>query len=437
MAPRIPCQLPPAAEQFFGRQEQLAKLEQRLRAGKSTAVVGPAGMGKTALAAEALNRVVDEGGSKLAASPYPDGIVFLDLYVWGGQAEPAWNTLASTLAGPDFLPQSPARERATEACRGRRMLLVIEGGEEATGADGRTRIEDLFGVLSPENRWLLLTRDSRQANPAESVTVREALGADDAAKLLDAPSDATLAGKLREKVLDLLAGHPLALTWAGNLLARGDEPVARLVADWENDPLLGLADPKKAEHSLAWLYERSTRDLDESARQALEAAGLLAHAPFPLAMIEAMLPTGTALAALQELVQRGLLRVLLGEDRWQFTHVLGYRFARREEGPIRSCAKIWLPASEISSPSRSRPAATSAPVAETLDHAAALLRTDPDQQLWSQLTKELLYGLGDRLVALGRLPSVNGPGSRCAAGSSEHPSGTPTITNGSASSACF
>lgn len=77
----MPLELPPKADEFFGRRDELDRLIHRLRSGKDTAVVGAAGMGKTALAAKALLEVVGETQKSLAESPFPDGIVFLDLYV--------------------------------------------------------------------------------------------------------------------------------------------------------------------------------------------------------------------------------------------------------------------------------------------------------------------------------------------------------------------
>ena len=75
-----PQELPPAAGQFFGRKHELEHLTARLRSGKNTAVVGYAGMGKTALAASALQAVVGDTALSLASSPFPDGVVYLDLY---------------------------------------------------------------------------------------------------------------------------------------------------------------------------------------------------------------------------------------------------------------------------------------------------------------------------------------------------------------------
>jgi hypothetical protein len=127
----VPREMPPGAEAFFGREPQREQLVARLSAGKNAAVVGPAGMGKTALAATAVADVVGENFERLDGGPFPDGVVFLDLYTLRAQAEAAWHALANKLAGVDFRELRPASERAIDACRGRRLLLIVEGGEEA------------------------------------------------------------------------------------------------------------------------------------------------------------------------------------------------------------------------------------------------------------------------------------------------------------------
>ena len=186
-----------------------------------------------------------------------------------------WNALANRLQGVEFMERSPARERATEACRARQVLVIIEGGEEADGGPGRTTIVELFSVLSPENRWLLLTRVNTQSAVAESVPLTEALDAADAGALLDwLTANRPLASNVRQTVLELLEGHPLALTWAGNLLARDEEDPARLAEDWKSQDLPSLSDPRQAERTLQWLFGRSVRGLDDTAGQALSAGGL-------------------------------------------------------------------------------------------------------------------------------------------------------------------
>ncbi|QQR74453.1 MAG: tetratricopeptide repeat protein [Holophagales bacterium] len=415
-APRLPRELPPAAHQFFGRDAERQQLVERLQAGLSTAVVGPAGMGKTALAAEALEEVAGADACNLATTPFPDGILYLDLYTYQGQAEPAWNGLANRLRGPEFLETRPARDRAIEACRARRILVIVEGGEEADGDPGRTTIPELFSVLSPENRWLLLTRVSTQAAAAETVRIQDALSSAEAAALLDwLTRRQPLRGEVRAAVLELLEGHPLAINWAGSLLALDEEEPASLVCDWRSRGLPTLSDPRQAEHTLQWLFARSVRGLEEVARQALAAAGLLARAPFPLKAIVAALGREDDDSAREEarrllrlLVQRGLLRTA-GTDSWQFTHVLGYRFARNEDGADPTMLErlgLWLHSQLVGALQRGVDTEALANLGRPMQHVAAVLRADSDQRLWEPLAHALLYDVSDRLEDLGRLDLV-------------------------------
>ncbi|MCC7249188.1 MAG: hypothetical protein IT473_11260, partial [Lysobacter sp.] len=111
--PTTPCQLPQAASKFFGREDALDALVARLRAGNNTVVIGAAGMGKTALAAEALHRILGESTREgLARSPFAHGIVFVDLYLHGGMAEKAWSHIANSVRGANFDPDRPADARA-------------------------------------------------------------------------------------------------------------------------------------------------------------------------------------------------------------------------------------------------------------------------------------------------------------------------------------
>jgi len=401
-----PYELPHAAKNFFGRQTELRQLSERLRARRNTAVVGDAGLGKTALAAEALEAIAAD-----RRALYPEGIVYLDLYEFHGNAEQAWDVLANKLAGVSFLERTLSRERAGAACTGRDFLLVIEGGEELEG-EGRAGIREFLSVLSTQNRWLLLTRLHTQADPAESIVLREALHPEDAAALFDSFTQGRVTGPLREGLLELLEGHPLAVTWGGNLLARDDEDPAWLIADWTAAQLRGLSDPKDAEHTLDWLFTRSVRGLDENARQVLYAAALLARTAFPLSAVEAILPECSERErrqALRRLADRSLLRKSPAIDEWQFTHVLGYQFARSEHDSnpeMRIRLGTWLH-KELTVVLRTDGADGDSPlITRALDHLVALLRADPDQRLWTPLTQAALYEFPQRFRDLGRLALV-------------------------------
>ena len=409
--PMIPRELPPCAEEFFGREIELRHLIARLGANKNTAIVGPAGMGKTALAAMALIAVLGENSRDLSNSPFPDGIVFLDLYTLRGAAEPVWETLANKLAGPYFMERRPARERATNSCYGRNILVVIEGGEEADGRSGRATISEILSVLSPQNRWLLLTRLTTQAAVSESVVLKGALHSEDGARLFDSLTRGGVPPNLRGRSLALLEGHPLAITWAANLLARDDEAPERLLADWEQQQLPSLNDPMNAEHTLEWLFDRSVVGLEPAAFRALAAAALLSRAPFPIEAIAAVLDDAgrdqaeEVRQALRTLVQRSLIE-RAPADRWQFTHVLGYRFARQRTGgelDLRVSLGHWLREHLAKMLRVEIAGAGPSYVDDALEHAGALLRTDDSQSLWEPLLKPMLYHLVGRLNTLGRL----------------------------------
>jgi tetratricopeptide (TPR) repeat protein len=314
---------------------------------------------------------------------------------------------------------APARNRATEAFRASRVLLVIEAGEEADGKEERTTMPELLGVLSAECRHLLLTRLSTQSAAAESIELREALQPDEAARLFDAlTASRPLDPAIRQSVLDLLEGHPLALNWASNLLVRDDEEPAELIRGWKTEGLPLLSDPRQAERTLRWLYERSIRGLDETGQLMLAAAGLLAPTPFSLDAMAAA--TGLAESGdagrnrlrehLRNLVQRGLFR-LAESGRWRFTHVLAYRFARDAQNPEAALGDRlahWLrdALAEALNPSENNSKLSDATA--LLNHAGALLRADRQHTHWEVLANPLLYAIADRLEELGRLDLVSG-----------------------------
>lgn len=405
---RIPCELPPSAENFFGRAKDLARLTERLRAGKNSAVVGAAGMGKTALAAEALIAVVGAQGRDLAASPFSDGVVYLDLYRLKGEDDSAWHELANKVAGVLFMDRSKPLDRATAALAGKRILVVVEGAEESADVDR------LLSVLPPEARRLVLTRNRAQLIPGASIVLDDALSPEDAGALFDALTDGRVSGAARRETLELLEGHPLALTWAGGLLGRGDESPRDLVNDWRKQTLPALADPMESTHTLEWLFKKSASGLSDDAKVLLAGAGLLGRGPFPRAAAAAMLgvdgdESDRVRVALKTLVQRGLLAIRSGdEDQWQFAHVLAYRFARHlsaSDSVVASRLAGWIHQALVHV---LRPGSghARAYLDDLIQHADALLETDTEQRLWEPLGFYLLYEGSNRLYQLGQLGRV-------------------------------
>lgn len=410
----VPHELPPHAEHFVGRAGKVEQLVGRLRACANTAVVGPAGMGKTALAAAALRGIPSAERDTL----FPDGIVYLDLYATKANGEATWSRLANRLAGPAFLDSAPPRVRAEAACQGRDLLLIIEGGEEADGGEGRATLPELLAVLTTEATRLLLTRDPTQATSAESIKLDEALLPEDAADLFDTLSGRRLEGVQRQRMLDLLAGHPLALTWAGNLLSRDDEHPETLLRDWTAAQLPPLSDPVNQKHTLRWLFNRSAQRLDADAATLLTAAGLLANVPMSLALLAEALDGGDVrtrtLAGCRSLVRSGLLRIESRmTEHWQFAHVLAHRYAReRANDAGTTAAKLALALHEAlnSDCSRADDIEIRGRLTRCLDHAASLLGAgalSPDlaQRL---LANPLLYDWQIQLLSRGQSDLARG-----------------------------
>ena len=95
-------------------------------------------------------------------------------------------------------------------------------------------------------------------------------------------------------------------------------------------------------------------------------------------------------------------------DHWQVSHVLGCRFARDEDSSnpaLRQRLSRWLHA-YLMAALKANAGGETPVLGRPRQHAAALLRADPDQQLWRPLVEDVLYDTYDRLVDLGRLELV-------------------------------
>jgi len=406
-----PKHLPPrvlpkaAAKKFYGRRAERNQLFKLLQQRLDTTVVGQAGYGKTALAAWAVAEVIGKSIEELPSSPFPDGVVFLDLYKSQCDFNLLHGQLADAFASPDS-NKSP-RERAIEACRGRKILVIVEGAEVADGEEERPHLSELLVVLAPENCRLILTRDIKQVAGTSLVQLKEKLGDTDALNLFKAFAGNRVEGDLRKQILELLNGHPLAITWAGGLLSLEDEDASLLADEWQKDPTRTLKDPENARHTLKWLFGRSVRGLDELTKRILSAAGLLASDAFAIEAIEFAFKEDTDAIrnSIKRLIHRGMLRLADEEGHREFAHVLAYQFARSEsnvDDSVRSELAQWL----YRRIQDSMVDGQNVPVDDLvrcLQHVSALLSADQNLILWTPLVNFILYDGSSRLQQVGRL----------------------------------
>jgi tetratricopeptide (TPR) repeat protein len=407
-----PRQLPdrPVAGALFGREEECRELRELLGRSEIAFVRGPAGIGKSALAGEVVRAIIGDTEASLKASRFADGVVLLDLYRLKARSIDAWNALADALIGTEYA-QAPADQRARLACRNRRMLIIVEGAEEADGREGRCDITELLSVCDPLNRRLILTRDLKQIRPGHVVQVEVALNPRAALELFTSIAGEQLEEQVCDELLALLRGHPLALTWAASLLANSGENPRQWLADWKASGWTGLSDPTKPEHTLRWLFGRSVHRLNANEQTVLATAGVLAHMEFPLtAIVAAVGGSRESRSALARLVQLGLLRLSPQpdpeRDRWHFTHVLGYQFCREAVAgslvEVRDRLAGWAHAELTECLSQGDPLR----IREMLFQTGALLGMDDNQSQFS-LANFCLYDVVDRVGNLGQLGLVD------------------------------
>ncbi len=252
-----PLALPPRAPGFVGRQEEIARLVTLLREGQdvglSASVAGMGGVGKSALAAEALARLaidprVFAGGIGWVRCNDRRGLSGLALVY--DQVLSQWGIaltredLASA-ATPDL--EVEARERAL--CSRLRLagpaVLLLDNVEPELPLP---RALALFTSLGMR---LLVTSRHEPVTPALRVLRLDVLGPDEAAALfIERYRDKR--GQYDEardrlsalEVVDALGGLPLAIELAAARAGRQQMPVRRLAQDLREPALLEkLKDP--------------------------------------------------------------------------------------------------------------------------------------------------------------------------------------------------
>ncbi len=294
--PAIPWQLPPRPEHFTGRKEELAWLMAELQPGRTIALCGPAGIGKTALAAEAIWRLAEGGQLR---ERFPDGLIFYPFY---GQPDPAL-TLQHLARSFD----ATAQDTVPRFLTGKHALIVLDGTEVAV---------DLPAVLTAAGGCGVLIT-SRQQNdvPADREDL-EPLSPAQAIRLFQAWTEAQFDNRAAIQTICHLVGRlPLAIRLAGHYLGQSDETEAEYLAQLQMTPLPSLDDSQRCQESVPILLAYALDRISPGARQVLAVAGLLALAPFrPGVIVTALEPSQEEMSSwLDELVNFGLLRRLTPE----------------------------------------------------------------------------------------------------------------------------
>ena len=330
-----PRHLPRAAEHFTGRGPETEWLVKTLPLHPRTALLGPGGIGKTAIAHAALAALCPEPGP----SPhFPGGIYFHDFY-----RAPGHLAIIETLliqAGLGDTPDAQREETARHLLHGPRCCVALEGCEKA---EDLPRFLDLAGPAH-----LLITTRHEHDCPGTQFRKVPALPAHEAAQLLrqhaasardgigaGRPGIQPLPGESEpvwQHIAELLGRHALALGLAGFRLGTQPDTPQEFLTLLRTAGFEHFDTDRRQKQSLDLLFTHSAEILTPEARQCWYVLTLHALAPLPLAPIAACLglPDTQTRHALDELAAHSLAdstRIpaeIIGttEPAWQLPHAL-------------------------------------------------------------------------------------------------------------------
>ncbi|HEY7022066.1 MAG TPA: DUF4062 domain-containing protein [Ktedonobacterales bacterium] len=317
----------PQHGQFIGREQELDDLLLRLRRGDAVgvfAVEGMGGVGKTALAAEAVERLATDERA------FPGGVLWVACAGLEGETGllSLLTQVARSLGRADIASLtdlSEVRRALSTALRSRpQTLLTLDNVEP--GLDAEVALQTL---RAPGHTTLLLTaRDQVAPNLVEVVRLAP-LPSPEAAELFERrlaqeTQGARPTNEERTEVVPLVeavGGLPLAVELLAADAGRQGTSLQGLRVELTQrgiDAAAFRADPK---HIVTEVFDRSWIRLPESQRRLFAGLGLLAEVGFPRVAAEALAvaaeegdkSTVAPSDAVRSLVRAGLVEPLLGD----------------------------------------------------------------------------------------------------------------------------
>jgi tetratricopeptide (TPR) repeat protein len=294
-----PLQRPPRSEYFIGRERDLTTLLNSLDVGRVVTLVGPGGIGKTALAIEAIWQLAPD------TSPprrFPHGIIWHNFYSEPSAAQAAQHIALAMGIEPGINPFVSARQAVAK----KRVLIFLDGTEAADDIRKILAICPESGVLMTSRR-----RDDAPTPPQDILPLSVA----ESIQLFDTWVGArTVDRAVAERICALLGGLPLAIRLAGHYLSAQEESESTYL-EWLRDTSLKALDQgSHRSESVPLLLEKSVAQLTPGARRAIAVVGLFAQTPFDKATVTIAMSENehSVTSWLQELTNYGLLLTTQG-----------------------------------------------------------------------------------------------------------------------------
>ena len=330
---RTSLELPPRPVHFVNRKAELDQLIRDIKPGAIVTLCGPGGIGKTALAAEVVWRLTDEG--KALPEAFPDGIIFHSFYNQP-QADLALEHIARVFGEEPKPTPSIAAQRALS---GRKVLLILDGTENA---------DDLGAVLSVRGVCAVLITSRDRTDALDLTQNIPPLDTDSSVALLLHILGAAynVDEMAAQRICKLLGGLPLAVNLAGSYLVatQGD---LYAFADWlDETPLQALDLGGRRYQSVSVLIDRSLEQLDAISLSVLSVIGHLAISPFNRSVIVAALNLSEPVVerSLGSLIRYGLIN--RDGKLYILSHALIHTYASRvlefPDGVLKKLANYYL-----------------------------------------------------------------------------------------------
>ncbi|MEU7476464.1 NB-ARC domain-containing protein [Lentzea sp. NPDC042327] len=329
----------PAVPALVGRDDELGRLSRAARAGGTTVVAGPPGVGKTSLAVTAADRLKGH---------FPDGCLAIDLRgvddqpVQPGFALERMLTALGVPAGR-VPPGEAARSSLFRTLmRDRRTLVLLDNAaDEAQVLPLLAGADRSFTIITC--RRSLPDLDLADLDPVQRL-VLDVLPEQGAVDLLTTivGEDVVLADPAAAReVVDLCGNLPLAVRIVGNRLATRRHWSLSYLAGQLRDEHRRLDSLAAGDLRLRPAFELSLRRLSPAAQEVFRRLALIpgAHFSEELAAVVTGVSAQEVEAQLDELVEASLLTVTAARMRLQFHDLVrlfaGERLAAQEPEDVR------------------------------------------------------------------------------------------------------